>query len=124
VGGVGVFGDGGFDGFLGNGARVAQVNQGGEGVVAGCSVVRSACGGGDGCGEVVEFVFEFEDDFLPMPGILVRVAWSPERMALTRRVESIPLKTVMASLGPMPEMVRSFSKRRFSCVSEKPKRAS
>src|SRR5439155_15366165 len=32
-------------------------------------------------------------------------------------------KTVMASLGPMPLMVRSFSKRRFSWVSEKPKRA-
>ncbi len=34
---------------------------------------------------------------------------------MTRRSEEIPLRTVTASLGPMPEMVRSFSKRRFSC---------
>src|SRR5215472_13836761 len=46
--------------------------------------------------------------FLPMPGILVKVAWSPARIAPTNRSAERPLSTVIASLGPMPEMVRSF----------------
>ncbi len=64
AGGVGVFGDGGFDGLLRDGAGVAEVDQGGEGVVAGGAVVWASGGGGDGYGEVVEFVFELEDDAL------------------------------------------------------------
>jgi len=64
VSGGGVFDDGGFDGLLGDGARVAEVDESGEGVVAGGAVVRATCGGGNGYGEVVEFVFEFEDDAL------------------------------------------------------------
>ena len=48
-----------------------------------------------------------------MPGILTSWAWSPERMAVTRRPLSMPLSTVMASLGPMPVMVSRRSKRRF-----------
>jgi len=99
-----------------------------RGVVAGGTVVRaSAGGGGDGDGQVVQLVLEFEDDALgglfADAGMRVRVAWSPERMAVMRRSAEMPLRTVMASLGPMPLMVRSFSKRRFSWVSEKPKRA-
>ncbi len=38
----GVFGDGGFDGLLGDGAGVAEVDEGGEGVVSGRAVVRAA----------------------------------------------------------------------------------
>ena len=67
VGCVGFFGDGGLDRFLRGGAGVAEVDQGGEGVVAGLSsstVVRASGSGGDGCGEIVELVFEFEDDAL------------------------------------------------------------
>jgi hypothetical protein len=64
VGGGGVFRYGGFDGFLRHGTRVAEVDQGGEGVVAGGTVVEASGGGGDGYGEVVELVFEFEDDAL------------------------------------------------------------
>jgi len=37
--------------------------------------------------------------FLPMPGMQVRVAWSPPRIAVTRRSVSIPLSTVIASLA-------------------------
>src|SRR5258708_39507948 len=61
VGGIGVLGDGGFDGLLGDGAGVAEVDEGGEGVVSGGAVVGASDGGGDGYGEVVELVFEFED---------------------------------------------------------------
>src|SRR5271168_3982454 len=67
TGGIGVFCDGGLDGLLGDRAGVAEVDQGGEGVVAGLSgstVVRAADCGGDGDGQVVELVFEFEDDAL------------------------------------------------------------
>jgi hypothetical protein len=67
AGGFGVFGDGGFDGLLGDGTRVAEVDQGRESVVAGLSVVGCSGGGGDGCGEVVELVLEFEDD--PLGGL-------------------------------------------------------
>jgi len=62
LGGFGVFCDGGFDGLLGNGTSVAKVDQGGEGVVTGGTVVRASGSGGDGDGEVIEFVFEFEND--------------------------------------------------------------
>lgn len=62
LGGFGIFCDGGFDGFLSDGARVAEVDQGGEGVVAGWAVVWAAAGaGGNGYSQVVQFVFEFED---------------------------------------------------------------
>jgi len=64
VGGFGVFGDGGFDGFLGYWTRVAEVDEGGEGVVSGWAVVGGSGGGGEAYGEVVELVFEFEDDTL------------------------------------------------------------
>jgi len=53
VGGVGVLGDSGFDCFLGDGAGIAEVDQGGEGVVACGAVVWASGGGGDGGGEVV-----------------------------------------------------------------------
>jgi hypothetical protein len=61
LGGVGVFGDGGFYSLLGYGAGVAEVDEGGESVVAGGTVVGASGGGGDGDGQIVEFVFEFED---------------------------------------------------------------
>lgn len=72
VGGSGIFGDGGFDGFLGDGAGVAEVDKGGEGIVAGGAVMRASRGGGDGDGEVVELVFELEDNSL---GGLFADAW-------------------------------------------------
>ena len=127
MGGVRVFFDGGFDGLLGDGAGVAEVDQGGEGVVAGGAVVGATGGGGDGYGEVVEFVFEFED--YALGGFFADAGDAGEGGVVAgadggdEAAESMPLSTVMASLGPMPEMVRSFSKRRFSWVSEKPKRA-
>ncbi len=56
-----VFGYGGFEGFLGGGAVVAEVHQGGEDVVgSGAGLLRS----GGGVGEGVEFVFEFDDEAL------------------------------------------------------------
>ena len=61
MGGVGVLGDGGFDCFLSDGAGVAEVDQGGESVVACGAVVWASGGGGDRGGKVVEFVFQFED---------------------------------------------------------------
>src|SRR5216683_3153710 len=61
VGGIGVLGDGGFDGLLGYGAGVAEVDEGGEGVVSGGAAMGTSSGGGDGYGEVVELVLEFED---------------------------------------------------------------
>jgi len=62
VGGFGVFLDGGLDGFLGDGPGVAEVDEGGESIVAGGTMVWTSGGGGDGDGKVVELVFEFEDD--------------------------------------------------------------
>ena len=64
MGGFGVFLDGGFDSLLGDGAGVAEVDEGREGVVAGRAVVRAVRSSGDRDGEIVEFVFEFEDDAL------------------------------------------------------------
>jgi hypothetical protein len=65
LGGLGGLLDRGFDRLLGDRARIAEVDEGGEGVVAGGAVVGSGGGGGgDGYGEVVELVFEFEDDAL------------------------------------------------------------
>ena len=53
VGGFGVLLDGGLDGFLRDGAGIAEVDQRGEGVVAGGSVVRASGCGGDSYGEIV-----------------------------------------------------------------------
>ena len=64
VGGLGVLLDGGFDGLLGDGAGVAEVDQGGESIVAGRAVMWASGGSGDCDGEVVELVLEFEDDAL------------------------------------------------------------
>ena len=63
-GGLGVTGEGGVDGFLGGGAGIAEVDEGREGVFGGRSqgLTRGVLGGG--CGKVVEFVFELEDDTL------------------------------------------------------------
>src|SRR5216683_1839850 len=61
VGGPGVLGDGGFDGLLGYGPGVAEVDEGGEGVVSGGAAVGASSGCGDGYGEVVQLVLEFED---------------------------------------------------------------
>lgn len=72
MGNFGVFRDGSFDGFLRDGTGVAEVDEGRESVVAGGAVVRASCGGGDGYGQVVELVFEFEDDTL---GGLLADAW-------------------------------------------------
>jgi hypothetical protein len=60
VGGGFVFGDGGFDGLLGGGALVAEIEKRGHDVV-GCRT-----GGGDRrCGgHVVELVFQFDDEAL------------------------------------------------------------
>ncbi len=59
---AGSLASGGLDGALGDGAGVAEVDEGGEGVVAGGAVVGGGCGGRGG--HVVELVFEFEDDAL------------------------------------------------------------
>ena len=61
---VGVLLDGGFDGLLGYGTRVAKVDERRKSVVSGGTVVWTSGGGGDGWGEIVEFVLEFEDDAL------------------------------------------------------------
>jgi hypothetical protein len=71
-GGVGIFGEvrvageGGFEGALGDGAGVAEVDEGGEGVFADGAEARGVGRGGrgGGGGEVVELVLEFEDDAL------------------------------------------------------------
>ena len=60
-----VFGNRSLDGFLGDGTGIAEVDEGGEGVVAsltGCSVLRASRGRGNGYGEIVEFVFQLEDN--------------------------------------------------------------
>src|ERR1700686_5305395 len=56
--------DSSLDGFLRDGAGVAEVDQGGEGVVASGAVVRATGCGGNGCSEVVELVLQFKDDAL------------------------------------------------------------
>ena len=62
VGGEGfVFGYGLLDGFFGGGALVAEVGEGGEDVVYGCALDSGLDGG---YGEVVELVFEFDDEAL------------------------------------------------------------
>ena len=62
--GFGGFLDGGLDGFLSDGPGVAEVDESGEGIVSGGTAMWASGGGGDGYGEVVEFVFELEDDSL------------------------------------------------------------
>ena len=49
------------DGFFGGGALVAEVGEGGEDVVYSCAL---DCGLDGGYGEVVELVFEFDDEAL------------------------------------------------------------
>ncbi|MCU1248659.1 MAG: hypothetical protein JWQ49_1688 [Edaphobacter sp.] len=54
----------GFNGFLRDRPRVAEVDQGGQGVVARGAVMHSAGCDGDGCGEVVELVLQLKNDAL------------------------------------------------------------
>ena len=68
LGGLGVLRDGSLDGFLRDGPWVAKIHEGGEGVIAGGAMMWAAGCGGDGYGEVVEFVLQFEDD--PFGGFL------------------------------------------------------
>jgi hypothetical protein len=60
----GVLRDGALDGLLRDRARVAQVDQGGERIVARRAVMRAGSGSGDGDCEVVQLVFEFEHNAL------------------------------------------------------------
>ncbi len=61
--GGGIFFHGGLDGFLGDGARVAEVDESGECVVGDGAEVRArGRGGGGEALQVLELVFEFEDD--------------------------------------------------------------
>ena len=112
---------------MGDGARVAEVDEGREGVVSGGTLVWASGGGGDGYGEVVEFVFEFEDDALcglladagdAGKGGVVAGSDGGDETAGVDAAENCD-----AELGADAADGRSFSKRRFSWVSEKPKRA-
>ena len=53
MGGFGVLADGGLDGLLRDGAGIAEVDQRGQGVVAGGSVVRASGCDRDSYGEIV-----------------------------------------------------------------------
>ena len=72
LGGIGTLLDCGLDGLLGYGTGIAEIDESGESVVACWAVVWPTRVCGDGYGEVVEFVFEFEDDAL---GGLFADAW-------------------------------------------------
>jgi hypothetical protein len=61
---VGVFFEDGLDGLLGDGAGVSEVDEGGEGVLAGGADGDVFGVGGVGCGHIVELVLELEDDAL------------------------------------------------------------
>ncbi len=62
MGRVGVFGDGGLDCFLRDGAGVAEIDEGRECVVTGWAMMRASGRSRNGDGEVVELVLEFEND--------------------------------------------------------------
>src|SRR5262249_33489783 len=62
--------------------------------------------------------------FLPMPGIRVSEAMLLPLMAATIASAGMPLRIVIASLGPMPLTLISFSKSCFSSLRKKPNRAS
>ncbi len=59
--------------------------------------------------------------FFPMPGMRVSRAKSLPRIAPTMSAAAMPLRIVMASFGPMPLTVISFSKSCFSSGSQEAK---
>ena len=57
--------------------------------------------------------------FFPIPGMRVRRATSLPRIAPTISSAAMPLKIVIASFGPMPLTVISFSNSSFSAGAQK-----
>ena len=58
--------------------------------------------------------------FLPIPGMRVSRAMSLPRIAPTISSAAMPLRMVMASFGPMPLTVISFSNNFFSAGRRNP----